>query len=103
MNVNGANALTKKVYNMNQSRVVGIIEYKKINPCFILISFRHKIPGIKRPVPNIRRNVIKLIFAAATNGKSGSNENLTAIAISVNIENIIIPAIPLPLPNLFHH
>jgi hypothetical protein len=102
MKVEGANARIIKVYIKNQNRVIGITRYKKISPLFTSYSNRQIIPGIKKPVDQIRRLIIKRAIAASSELISSLNAMFVPIDINVKKIKAIIPTIPFPLPILYH-
>jgi len=102
MKVEGANAEIIKVYIKNHNRVIGIIRYTKISPLFTSYSKRQTIPGIKKPVDQIRRLITKRVIAASSELISSLNAMFIPIDINVKKIKAIIPAIPFPLLILYH-
>ena len=101
MKFKGANAVIIKVYIKNHNKVNGIIRYTKISPLFTSCSNRQKIPGIKKPVDQIRRLITKRIIAASSEVMNSLKAILIPIDIIVKKMKATIPAIPFPLPILY--
>jgi hypothetical protein len=102
MKVEGANALIIKVYIKNHNRVIGIIRYTKISPLFTSYSNRQTIPGIKKPVDQIRRLITKRVIDASSELITSFIEMFIPIDTIVKKIKAIIPAIPFPLLILYH-